>query len=152
MKSFPFAHILAIAMLPLLGVRAASAGLVDSGTSGSGTMSMSGTWYGGVASSTGRIQFSTSPNSSPQSIEMMPETMHKVVAMVLGAGILLFVFLGLLAILASIFWIWMLVDCSMNPGLTDTQKIIWVLIVLFTHLIGAIIYYFVARPRRGVTS
>jgi hypothetical protein len=62
---------------------------------------------------------------------------------------------GLLAILvmAAIglalfaFWIWMLIHAITNKGLTDTEKIIWVLVVLFLHFLGALIYFFVGRPK-----
>ena len=60
-------------------------------------------------------------------------------------------FVWLIVLLASIFWLWMLVDCAMNPRLSDTEKIVWVLIVLFTHFIGAVVYFFVARPKKGGT-
>lgn len=63
-----------------------------------------------------------------------------------GSLILLMV---LIILLASIFWLWMLVDAAMNPRLTDTEKIIWVLIVLFTHFVGAVVYFFVARPKKS---
>jgi len=55
----------------------------------------------------------------------------------------------ILFVLATIFWIRMLIDCVKNPALSDTQKIIWVLIILFSHLLGALIYYFVGRGRSG---
>lgn len=54
----------------------------------------------------------------------------------------------LLGILGSIFWIWMLIDCATNKTLRDNQKIGWIIAIVFTHLIGAIIYYFVGRTPR----
>jgi heme/copper-type cytochrome/quinol oxidase subunit 4 len=50
-----------------------------------------------------------------------------------------------LAILA--FWIWMLIHAITNKGLTDTEKIIWVLVIIFVQFIGALIYFFVGRPK-----
>jgi len=50
-----------------------------------------------------------------------------------------------LAILA--FWIWMLIHAITNKGLTDTEKIVWVLVIIFVHFIGALIYFFVGRPK-----
>jgi len=52
-----------------------------------------------------------------------------------------------LALLAMVFWIWMLVHAITNRGLTDTEKIIWVLVIVFVHFIGALIYFFVGRPK-----
>ena len=54
----------------------------------------------------------------------------------------------LLGILGSIFWIWMLIDCATNKTLRDNQKIGWIIVIVFTHLLGAIIYYFVGRTPR----
>jgi hypothetical protein len=52
----------------------------------------------------------------------------------------------IVALIASIFWIWMLIDALTSPMPTN-EKILWVLVVLFLHLLGAIIYYIVKRPR-----
>jgi hypothetical protein len=54
----------------------------------------------------------------------------------------------LVSIFTSIFWIWMLIDAAINERDT-TDKVIWVLIVLFLHFLGAAVYYIVRyRPRR----
>src|SRR2546425_12396581 len=47
------------------------------------------------------------------------------------------VFLWGLAALAFVFWIWMLVHAITNKGLTDVEKIVWVLVVLFLHFMSA---------------
>jgi hypothetical protein len=52
------------------------------------------------------------------------------------------------AVLGTIFWIWMLVDCATKEPSTGNDKIVWVLVIVFTHWIGAAIYYFVRRPQR----
>lgn len=49
---------------------------------------------------------------------------------------------------ASAFWIWMIIDCATNDELKGNDKIVWILIVIFAHLLGALIYCFVARPRK----
>ncbi len=48
-------------------------------------------------------------------------------------------------ILASVFWLWMLVDCLMSR-LPSTEKLIWVLVIFFLHIIGAVLYFIIARP------
>ena len=53
-----------------------------------------------------------------------------------------------LAVIGTIFWIWMLVDCAMKETSQGNDKLIWVLVILFTHWIGAAIYFFVRRPQR----
>ena len=52
------------------------------------------------------------------------------------------------AILAMIFWIWMLVDCATKEPSGNNDKIVWILVILFTHCIGALIYFLVRRPER----
>jgi phosphotransferase system glucose/maltose/N-acetylglucosamine-specific IIC component len=46
------------------------------------------------------------------------------------------------------FWIWMLIDCVSNEPSEGNDKIIWILIIIFTHGLGALIYFFVRRPER----
>lgn len=65
-----------------------------------------------------------------------------------GAEILLILFfLGPLALLSMVFWIWMLVHAVQNKGLDQTEKIVWVLVIALLHLLGALIYFFVGRPK-----
>lgn len=47
-----------------------------------------------------------------------------------------------------IFWIWMLVDCALNEPSEGNDKIVWIIIIVFAQLIGAIIYFFARRPKR----
>ena len=44
-----------------------------------------------------------------------------------------------LALLATAIWIWMLVDCATKESSAGNDKLIWVLVILFTHLLGAMI-------------
>lgn len=57
---------------------------------------------------------------------------------------LLFICAGLLG---SVLWIWMLIDCASNEP-EGTDKIVWILVIVFTHLLGALIYLLVRRPER----
>jgi len=63
----------------------------------------------------------------------------------LGLGLILVPF----GLLLFAFWIWMLIHAITNRGLTDGEKIAWVLIILFLHFLGAVIYFFVGRPKGG---
>lgn len=47
-----------------------------------------------------------------------------------------------------IFWIWMLISAVQNKGLTEGEKIAWILILVFVHILGAILYFFVGHPKR----
>ena len=61
--------------------------------------------------------------------------------------LIFFFFLPLgLALLA--FWIWMLIDAIQNKGLTDNERIVWVLVVVLLHWLGALIYFLVGHPKR----
>jgi len=62
-------------------------------------------------------------------------------------GVLLVLFVIALALSFVVFWIWMLIDAIKNPGLSSTERIVWVLVILFLHLLGAIIYFFAGRKR-----
>ena len=52
------------------------------------------------------------------------------------------------ATLGTIFWVWMIVDCATKESDQGNDKVVWIAIILVTHLIGAIIYYFVRRRPR----
>ena len=72
--------------------------------------------------------------------------------MITGIIGLFFIVLGaIISLAACIFWIWMIIDAIQNKGLTDGEKIGWVLVVIFLHIIGALIYFFIGRPK-GNTS
>jgi hypothetical protein len=45
-------------------------------------------------------------------------------------------------------WIWMLVDCAVNEPSEGNDKVVWILIIVLTNWIGALIYLFVRRPER----
>jgi Phospholipase_D-nuclease N-terminal len=55
---------------------------------------------------------------------------------------------GIIAVGILIFWIWMLIDAIQNKGLSDGEKIGWVLAIVFLHIIGAILYFFIGHPKR----
>jgi len=57
-------------------------------------------------------------------------------------------FFFLFALVATIFWIWMLVEAATKESGQGNEKIIWILVILFTHWIGALIYFFARRPTR----
>ncbi|HEX7735855.1 MAG TPA: PLD nuclease N-terminal domain-containing protein [Ktedonobacteraceae bacterium] len=58
---------------------------------------------------------------------------------------------GLIAIFGTVFWIWMIVDCARNEPDNSNDKIVWILVIVLTHLVGALIYFFVRRPTRKST-
>lgn len=68
-----------------------------------------------------------------------------ITALFAGGGI---IFL-LLAVVTSIFWLWMLIDSLTNASLNGTEKLVWVLVILFLHFVGALIYFLVGRGAKG---
>ncbi len=62
--------------------------------------------------------------------------------MLFGIVILVFLFVGIIVLLLNAFWIWMLIACALNKRLKETPKILWILLIVFTHLIGALVYFF----------
>jgi prolipoprotein diacylglyceryltransferase len=55
--------------------------------------------------------------------------------------------LGLAAV-ASVFWVWMIVDCATKESDTGNTKVVWILVIVLAGIIGAAIYYFARRPKR----
>src|SRR5437667_12001745 len=62
-------------------------------------------------------------------------------------GILVALLFGGIALAVFAFWIWMLIHAITNKGLGDGEKIAWVLVIFFLHFIGALIYFFIGRPK-----
>lgn len=74
-------------------------------------------------------------------------------AMLFGGMEFLFLLLFLpLGLLSLAFWIWMLVDAAQNRGLDQTERIVWIIVVALTHLLGAVIYFFFGRPKRRLAA
>ena len=67
------------------------------------------------------------------------------IAGILGGLSLLFALV--FGALVFVFWIWMLVDAIKNPRLNGTERIVWVLVIVFLHFLGALIYFFAGRSR-----
>ena len=67
----------------------------------------------------------------------------------IGGFIVGIVLLGLLAIglFAALFafWIWMIVDCAKRKFKGDSDKVVWILVIVLLGIIGAAIYYFAVK-------
>ena len=71
--------------------------------------------------------------------------------MVHGIGALLGLMIILpVVLLFTAFWVWMLVDAIQNKGITDGEKVGWVLAIVFFHLIGSVLYLIIGRPKGRV--
>ncbi len=57
-------------------------------------------------------------------------------------------FLGLSALVGYLFWLRALVDCATKESNAGNTKIVWVIIIVFTNIFGAAVYWAVRRPQR----
>lgn len=64
----------------------------------------------------------------------------------LGIGEIEWVMLGLIG-LSTVFWIWMLIDIAIHEK-SDKAKVIWLILVVITHILGALLYFLIRRPIR----
>ncbi len=62
----------------------------------------------------------------------------------LAGGLIMFV----IGVLAFIFWIAMLIDGLKRKFKNDTEKIVWILVLIFTYILGALIYYFIVKHKQ----
>jgi hypothetical protein len=62
--------------------------------------------------------------------------------------LIFFSFATLLALATTIFWVWMLVDCAQYETSENSSKIVWILVILFTHILGAILYFCIRKQAR----
>jgi prolipoprotein diacylglyceryltransferase len=58
---------------------------------------------------------------------------------------ILYAFIGLLSF---IFWIWILIDCTKKETDIGNTRLIWVIIIVLTYIVGAFLYYIIRRPKR----
>lgn len=66
----------------------------------------------------------------------------------LSKGALYFILaLVIIFVLFFIFWLWMLIDCIKSDFGQNHNKISWILIIIFTGIIGAVLYYFLVKRK-----
>lgn len=65
-----------------------------------------------------------------------------------GVSLIVLLICGLLALLACVFWIWMLISAITNPRIGGGEKVAWVLVIILLHFLGALIYLLVGKSRR----
>jgi hypothetical protein len=66
----------------------------------------------------------------------------------LGLPVAFISFFLLLGLGSCVIWIWALVSCIKNEPSAGSTKIVWVLVILFLHFIGALAYLLIRRPQR----
>jgi len=67
----------------------------------------------------------------------------------IGVGIFLLFFTLIGAALGLfVFWVWMLIDCAQAPEDPANNRVAWILILVFTHWLGALLYFLIVRQPR----
>ncbi len=62
--------------------------------------------------------------------------------------LMLIIIASLIGIAASVLWIWMLIEILTKETDEGNTRLIWALVIIFTHWLGAIIYLLVRREER----
>jgi hypothetical protein len=69
---------------------------------------------------------------------------------VLGGAMMLV--MGLLSLIGLVVWLWDLIDAIGNPSLSGNEKLIWILVIIFLNVLGAILYLLIGRGRRAASA
>ena len=64
-----------------------------------------------------------------------------------GGIVSLMLVIWVLAIAATVFWVWMLV-LALTEERTTEEKLLWFLVVFLLHFVGALIYFIVRKSGR----
>jgi hypothetical protein len=64
------------------------------------------------------------------------------ISIIAGLGLIFVLF----ALASSVFWIWMLV-AAIGREQEPSERVIWVLVILFLHFVGALLYFFMRYTR-----
>ena len=71
-----------------------------------------------------------------------------IAGIVAGTFALLWILIcAVLGLLGFVFWLWMLIHAISNKGLSDGEKIAWVLAIIFLNFLGALLYFFIGKPK-----
>ena len=70
-------------------------------------------------------------------------------AFMAGGCILVSIILG---VVGFVIWLWALISAIKNPALDSTMRLVWILVIVFTGFIGAIIYLLIGAKTTGATG
>ena len=60
----------------------------------------------------------------------------------------IFLIFGFVLVFSFIFWVWTLADCQRKETDEGNTRLIWVIVIVFTYIVGALLYYLIRRPKR----
>ena len=52
-------------------------------------------------------------------------------------------------ILPTICWIWLLIDCIKRDKFRYGNKVMWIILLLFTNMLGMVVYYVLEKKSGG---
>ncbi|WP_235272774.1 PLD nuclease N-terminal domain-containing protein [Methanosarcina mazei] len=52
---------------------------------------------------------------------------------------------GFVLVFSFIFWVWTLADCLRKETDEGNTRLIWVIVIVFTYIVGALLYYLIRR-------
>ena len=73
------------------------------------------------------------------------------IAPIVGIALFELLLIGLFSLVGLglfVLWLVVLIDCIKNEPSEGNDKIIWVLVIVLTHWIGALIYLLARKPQR----
>jgi hypothetical protein len=85
----------------------------------------------------------TLPEAVPQK-EARPEDVGKMIGAFFGLALGAIIVLGIIGIASFVFWLLMFIHAVSKP---IENKALWIVILIFTGAIGAIVYYFVVKKK-----
>jgi hypothetical protein len=71
---------------------------------------------------------------------------------IIGGMIVIWAVVAIVGLAATVFWIVELIDVLRREFTDSTMKIVWLLVVFFLHILGAILYYFIGKPQGRLPS
>lgn len=48
-------------------------------------------------------------------------------------------------VVAVLFWLWMFVDCLQRKFKDPHDKTVWIIVLIFTLILGAVLYFFLVK-------
>lgn len=69
----------------------------------------------------------------------------------LAAYWLLLAFMGGVALFTAVFWISMVIDCARSEFKNPNDKLVWILIIILLHFVGALVYWMVVKKSAPVS-
>jgi len=72
-------------------------------------------------------------------------------APLVGFGIAYFLFIAVLSLISLglfVFWLVELIDCIKNEPNEGNDKLVWILVIVLLHALGALLYLIIRKPQR----